>query len=260
MISVLILNDYSQEPEAVSAIKTALVNRFATAGHPLNVEVDELRELISLHRTTPNAVAKLVLSMGHVPEVVLVDCYMPDADDGLRVIDALRRSGYRGYTYLWSAGSPRGDLDRQPAMFIPPGSGGFRTIEYEALASAIWESWKELGGFEVQRPEERILHDPLSPALQMLTELQAGLFAAEDSRLTQAQWKTVCQRARDHFDAGNASFCSAIQPFRQRGIDTASSYDLLERLPGMPLSDLPAIMECVRELRDRLLNLVELCR
>lgn len=259
MVQVLILNDYVQGEEQRKTIELVLNTAFEKADN-VSFTVKECSERINLRAVSPEQVAGEVRALKPEPEIVLIDAHMPDPEDGVRVISALRAAGYGGFTYLWSIADPDSDVKRQPDMFEPPGAGGFRSSDLNGLATAVWESWKSLCGFQVQKREERILRDPLKPALRLLSEVQVGLFGLRDGTVNLVEWREICLRARRWFDQGQSSLCSAVRPFQHRGLDLSQAHYDLEILPTVPSTDIAAIERRVEKLRDNLLKVVAACR
>jgi hypothetical protein len=257
MVNVLIVNDTEQGEAHWLSIATALTRAF----HGTGCEFKVSEKTVSLRSVAPEGVASMVGALSPEPDIVLVDGRMPDAPtDGVLVIDALRRGGFRGYSYLWSAGDPAAEVRSQPGMFAPPGCGGYVSSDPEGLARDVRQSWDVLGKFEVSEPDKRVGRDPMNPALRLLTELQVGLFAIGSGTMSERSWWETCLHARDLFDGGPESFDATVAPFRSRGIDLYAADCALRKLRSMSLSDPEAIVKEIRLLRDCLLDAVAACR
>ena len=259
MTSVLILNDNELGGQHRQAIRTAL--NCAFEGTSIEFQVTESEKPVNLSNTTPLKVAITVMAMPQLPDIVLVDGRMPyDPTDGVRVVDALRRAGFRGFSYLWSAANPVAEMRSQPVMFEPPGCGGCLSSNPEGLARDVRKSWDDLARFEVSTPEKRVVCDPMIRALRLLTALQAGLFAIGKGTMSVTSWQDTCGRARDLFNNGPESFDAAVSPFKCRGIDLDNADYALRKLPDMSLSVPEEIVKQISLLRDCLLKAVARCR
>jgi hypothetical protein len=260
MTLVLILNDNELGCDHLQTIKAALNTAFE--GTDCTFEVNEPENPVNLNKTTPSKVAREVMAMPQPPDIVLVDGRMPyEPTDGVRVVDALRRAGFRGFSYLWSAADPATEVRSQPVMFAPPGCGGYVSSNPQGLASDVRNSWDhQLGKFEVSEREKRLARDPMYEALRLLTELQMGLFAVGKGTITQESWAHTCGRAQALFRAGPESFEAAVAPFKNRGINLDDADYTLRMLPTMNLANLEQIVQQTVLLRDCLLKAVAVCR
>lgn len=251
-MKVILVDD--DEPTTCSQVKTALSYSFAAT----SVEVTSYKP------TTPNwdAAADAIIALS--PDVMLTDEYMPQPGDGIELVTALRRSGFAGFTYLWTS-SERAYIEqvlRQHALLLESrGAGGFcNRSEAAALAAKVKEDYDACGqSFRVSDPESRVFN-PLDAALEILTDLLPLCFSS-------ANRQEIMEHASKAVGGDNTD-STFLQSFRGRvqtyfparvGELALPSAEVRETYCTLANGDTPNDVRNIACLRDALLRVCQIC-
>ncbi len=253
---VLVIDDSPPNKLQLQSIETALANEFAGLNETFIAKprkTDLTRESLS----------SVVSDIGSTADVVLVDANIPASSrDGVRLINALRGSGFAGFTYLWSSSSPANDVELFPTMLKRAGAGGFLNSAFASLAIKVRKDWEACGNsFEVANPKSMNLVDPIESALQILSEFLPGSLLSEIKQNGEDTWNSACQRASDLFSVQPGNFRSLAASFPKHNtlrLDDAS--DFMTRLCKADFNDHDSIFKDLTDLRDALLDVAKSCQ
>lgn len=256
---VLIVNDTPQGEGAEKELQAKLDQAFADEGETFDV----MTRITDLTKESIDLVVSDIISRKPQPDAVLIDANMPvNRRDGVRVIDALRRAEYQGFTYLWSASNPAEDIELFPAMLKGVGTGGFIISEVSVLASKVRSDWRECGqNFVVSDPTGMSLIDPTESALLILNEFLPGCLRSELNENDADEWNVACKQALDLFRDQPGNFSSAVESFPNHdSLRLQDAARFMTKISQASSNDHGVIIENLKNLRDALLDVSTSCQ
>jgi CheY-like chemotaxis protein len=254
---VLIINDSQPGDRELQEITSALKKEFEATGE-IFAEIEFLQTDL-LSQSINSIVSQINSFERQTPEILLVDANMPNARDGVRLINALRRAGYAGFTYLWSSSSTSSDVETYPAILGAVGSGGFTNTQAVSLAARVRSDWEACERvFRISDPLGRSLVEPLEAALQILSEFLPGCLNSESGNNEAGGWAAASGRALSLFNGRPGSFENVIKSYPNCNYTRLEdAFDLIKLLDRTSPNKHSAIFKALENLRDALLDAVQ---
>lgn len=255
---ILVIDDSPPSGSELQQIASALRKEFAHLDATFDVEKRET----NLLKEPIDIIALEINSSEPIPIILLVDANMPNHRDGVRLISALRRVGYAGFTYLWSGADPSSDVESFPAMLKQIGSGGFTSTQVTSLAAKVRSDWEACGKtFQVSDPANMSLLDPVESALQILSEFLPGCILSEFKGNDSEDWDAAYNRALSLFRVQPGNFRSIVSSFPgYSALRLEDASDALQLLHKTDANDHTTIFKVLGNLRDALLDVAVFCQ
>jgi hypothetical protein len=257
MSFALIVNDRTVSALDIKALRDALESAF---NGTMKWSVEQ-RSKVNLSREGMSEITKSIL--GAQPSVLILDMQLGrGTEDGALLLDRLRKDGFSGFAYIWTAADPTSHKKRYASLLDHRGGGAYNSLDVvnspKRIAEDILKSWTALHGFAIDKPGEKRIRELLDPSLRVLSKLQEGLWALQaggDGAVN--AWKTCVERAYAIYADEPDGFCGSLVAHHSDAVVLNQVGRSMEQMKKLPVTNTAAIQEELVVLRDAMLAAAE---